>query len=171
MKIHYKKILPQYFNDVVNGNKPFELRLNNCNYEVGDRLVLKEFKPKINEEYTGREISKEITYVFKGGQFGIDKDYCILGLKQDNKEKDIYLKAINTFGQHQQMIKTIEECNELGTVLAQTFTKPDDVPLGDILTEIADVEIMIQQLRIIFGDDAVDQYKDKKLKRLEGVVY
>lgn len=87
------------------------------------------------------------------------------------KQTEIYQKAINTFGKHNQMIKAIEECGELIAVLAQTFTKPNDVPVGDILTEIADVEIMIQQLRIIFGDNAVDQYKDKKLKKLEGVVW
>lgn len=86
-------------------------------------------------------------------------------------EVDICKKAINTFGERNQIIKAIEECGELIAVLAQTFTKPDDVPVGDILTEIADVEIMIQQLRIIFGDNAVDQYKDKKLKKLEGVVW
>lgn len=90
-----------------------------------------------------------------------------------SKEKQIEIcqKAIRTFGEKQQLIKTIEECNELGTVLAQTFTKTDNVAVGDILTEIADVEIMIQQLRLIFGDEAVDQYKDNKLKRLEGVVW
>ena len=86
-------------------------------------------------------------------------------------EIEICQKAINTFGERQQMIKTIEECNELSTVLAQTFTKPNDVPVGDILTEIADVEIMIQQLRIIFGNDEIDKYKDQKLNRLEGVVW
>lgn len=87
------------------------------------------------------------------------------------KQTEICKKAINNFGEKQQLIKAIEECNELGTVLAQTFTKPDNVPISDILTEIADVEIMIQQLRIIFGNDAVEQYKEQKLKRLEGVVW
>ena len=91
-------------------------------------------------------------------------------IKAERKLK-ICKKAINTFGERNQMIKAIEECGELITVLAQTFTKPNDVPVGAILTEIADVEIMIQQLRVIFGDNAVDQYKEEKLKKLEGVVW
>lgn len=89
----------------------------------------------------------------------------------EEKQVEICKKAIKTFGEKQQLIKAIEECNELGTVLAQTFTKADNVAVGDILTEIADVEIMIQQLRIIFGDNAVEQYKEEKLKKLEGVVW
>lgn len=87
------------------------------------------------------------------------------------KQAEICKKTINTFGERNQMIKAIEECGELITVLAQTFTKSNDVPVGAILTEIADVEIMIQQLRIIFGDNAVDQYKENKLKKLKGVVW
>ncbi len=89
----------------------------------------------------------------------------------EEKQVEICKKAINTFGERNQMIKAIEECGELITVLAQTFTKSNDVPVGAILTEIADVEIMIQQLRVIFGDNAIEQYKEEKLKKLEGVVW
>jgi hypothetical protein len=39
--------------------------------------------------------------------------------------------------------------------------------LGAVLEEIADVEIMCEQMRIIFGSDTIDIVKKKKLERLQ----
>lgn len=103
MKEHEKKILTQYFKEVINGNKPFELRLNDCNYEVGDTLLLKEIENKNHESalgnflisvYTGQEITKEISYIYKGKGYGLEEGYCILGLKQEG----IQLKNIDLTG-------------------------------------------------------------------------
>ncbi|PIZ58546.1 hypothetical protein COY23_00435 [bacterium (Candidatus Torokbacteria) CG_4_10_14_0_2_um_filter_35_8] len=63
MKIE-KKIWPEYFQEVLNGNKNFELRLADFECNPGDVLVLREWDPK-EKKYTGREIEKEITYVLK----------------------------------------------------------------------------------------------------------
>ncbi|MDE5421746.1 DUF3850 domain-containing protein [Ancylomarina sp. DW003] len=81
MKIHDVKIHPEFFSDVVNGVKPFEVRKNDRDYKVGEKLVLKEYCPVLNE-YTNRICFKEITYVLKGGSFGLDSDYVVLGLKE-----------------------------------------------------------------------------------------
>lgn len=86
MKIHELKILPQYFEKVLDGSKTFELRKNDRGYEVGDILILKEFnvgaidhtksEPVVIQEegYTGREIKKRITYILNGGYYGLEKD-------------------------------------------------------------------------------------------------
>ncbi len=75
---HELKLLPQYFNDVENGIKNFEIRKNDRDYKVGDTLLLREW----DNEYTGREITRKIDYIHKGdGQFGIAEGYCILGLQ------------------------------------------------------------------------------------------
>lgn len=78
MNIEELKILPIYFEEVVNGNKTFELRKNDRDYKVGLKLVLREFE---NNTFTGRIITKTVTYILKGGQYGLDKDYVILGIK------------------------------------------------------------------------------------------
>lgn len=78
MQVHNLKILPQYYSAAASGSKPFELRKNDRNFQIGDNLHLKEWN---GEYYTGREVHCYITYIFKGGQFGLDKDYCILGTR------------------------------------------------------------------------------------------
>ncbi len=76
---HELKLLPQYFNDVENGIKNFEIRKNDRDYKVGDTLLLREWSKETG--YTGKEIERKVDYIHKGdGQFGIAEGYCILGL-------------------------------------------------------------------------------------------
>ena len=62
MKRVEKKIWSEYFNLVLSGDKTFELRLNDFEIEKGDILVLKEWD-KDKQEYTGRELEREVGYV------------------------------------------------------------------------------------------------------------
>ena len=76
---HELKILPQYFRAVCGGSKTFELRKNDRDYQEGDYLLLREHD---GEKYTGLAIKVAVTYVLKDcPEYGLDKDYCILGLK------------------------------------------------------------------------------------------
>lgn len=77
MKTHELKILPKYFKDVVDGYKKFELRKNDRDFQIGDSLLLKEF----DGDYTGDSVQVVITYIFQGGEYGLDKDYVILGIE------------------------------------------------------------------------------------------
>lgn len=59
-----KKCWPKYFQKILDGDKTFELRLADFDCLPGDTLALKEWAPE-TEKYTGREIEKKITFVFK----------------------------------------------------------------------------------------------------------
>jgi len=63
MKIE-KKILPKYFQRIIDGDKKFELRLADWKCSKGDVLVLKEWNPE-TKEYTGRVVEKEVRYITK----------------------------------------------------------------------------------------------------------
>lgn len=79
MKIHNKKLIQPYFDDVWNGRKTFEIRKNDCDYQVGDIIILREFDKKTNK-YTGDWIMTKIIY--KIDNFvGIEQGYCVLGIK------------------------------------------------------------------------------------------
>lgn len=107
MKTHELKILPQYFEKVLDGSKTFEIRKDDRGFEVGDILVLKEFQQgsidctqgePIEVEkrgYTGRVIEKEISYIFNGGApgMGLRKEFSILALK-DIKKSTIDKKEV-----------------------------------------------------------------------------
>ncbi|MCX6795746.1 MAG: DUF3850 domain-containing protein [Candidatus Falkowbacteria bacterium] len=62
-----KKVLPEYFQDILDGKKKYELRLNDFEIEVGDILVLEEWTSSDPEtrRATGRVIEKEANYLFK----------------------------------------------------------------------------------------------------------
>lgn len=64
MKKVEKKIWPEYFQEILDGKKTFELRLNDFDIAEGDTLLLKEWDPK-TREYTGRQLEKEVGYVGK----------------------------------------------------------------------------------------------------------
>jgi hypothetical protein len=83
-----KKILPQYFEEVKEGLKDFELRKDDSGYEVGDILILQEY---LNNSCitgrTGKEITKRIKYILRNcPQYGLQEGYCILGLEDIETE-------------------------------------------------------------------------------------
>ncbi|HOZ53568.1 MAG TPA: DUF3850 domain-containing protein [bacterium] len=62
-----KKVLPDYFQDIVDGKKKYELRLNDFDIKPGDILVLEEYTSANPEtrEATGRVIEKKVKYLRK----------------------------------------------------------------------------------------------------------
>jgi hypothetical protein len=76
---HKLKVLPQYFEEVWNENKTFELRENDRNYKVGDTLRLLEFD---YGTYTGRECSRLIKYILIDcEQYGLKDGFVILAIE------------------------------------------------------------------------------------------
>ena len=59
-----KKTWPNYFQEVLDGKKKFEVRLADFDIEEGDILSLEEFDPK-SKKYTGRKIDKKVVFVTK----------------------------------------------------------------------------------------------------------
>ena len=78
-KWHELKTWPKAFNSSLSGAKMFEFRVDDRNFEVGDFVLLREWSPQI-EEYTGRVVSRRITYILKGRQFGLPENMIIMQL-------------------------------------------------------------------------------------------
>lgn len=76
-KIVEKKILPEYFNAVINGEKTFEIHKDEDNLQKGDALILREWD---GEKYTGRETSRNISYILRDvPEYGLMPGYVIFG--------------------------------------------------------------------------------------------
>lgn len=78
---------------------------------------------------------------------------------------DTYAVAVSVYGKQSQLIMAMEEMAELTKELSKNIRGTRNVPA--ISEEIADVEIMLEQLKIIFANRAeVDRHRSEKLKRL-----
>ena len=82
-------------------------------------------------------------------------------------KKTIYVRAINSYGTGMQKVVAIEELSELQKEICKDLRGHDN---RDAITEeIADVEIMLEQLKLIYGCiDEVSVIKHQKLNRLSG---
>lgn len=76
-QIHQIKLGKTFFADAAAGIKPFTLRKNDRNYQVGDILEKQEYD---NGEYTGRALRQEVIYKLED-YTGLQDGYCILGVK------------------------------------------------------------------------------------------
>lgn len=90
------------------------------------------------------------------------------------KEKgNIYTKAINSYGEVAQILQSIEEMSELTKELLKNINRgQQNIP--EIIGEIADVQIMLEQLILIYSKRdkdinekvlAATEYKLLRLKR------
>ncbi len=79
-KIYELKLYPQYYKAIFSGEKTFELRKNDKDYQVGDILKIREWD---GENFTGHSMMVRISYVQKGnGKYGLSEGFCVLGLKK-----------------------------------------------------------------------------------------
>jgi len=124
--VHDLKTHPKPFSQVWDRIKPFEIRKNDRNYEIGDILFLREYDPK-EDTYSGRIVVARVTIVYKGPKWGIQSGYCVLGIFIQNETHNCvrcrahYLPDDNTYnGQCQKCsgepLKKLEEQKLLSEV-------------------------------------------------------
>jgi hypothetical protein len=81
---HILKTWPEPYAAMVEGWKTHEFRKDDRGYEVGDMLVLQEWRPDAGKvgggKYTGGEIIRWVTYIGRGPGFGIPKGYCVMSV-------------------------------------------------------------------------------------------
>lgn len=75
---HELKILPKYYDEIIQGKKDFEIRENDRDFKEEDIVILKEF---IDGNYTGKYIKAIIDYIFHGGSYGLKKGYCVFSMR------------------------------------------------------------------------------------------
>ena len=82
---------------------------------------------------------------------------------------DVYDKAIEHYGREKQCMMTAEECAELIQALSKALRHEGESFIRQVAEEVADVEIMLEQVKRMFGLSSamVEEYKRIKLARLE----
>lgn len=88
---------------------------------------------------------------------------------QEQRRERILVDAVQTWGANAQALMMIEEMSELTQAICKLFradSKNYAAVNDNVLEEMADVQIMLDQMKIMFG--AVDPVMRAKLERLEG---
>ncbi|WP_404988121.1 nucleoside triphosphate pyrophosphohydrolase family protein [Clostridium culturomicium] len=82
-----------------------------------------------------------------------------------NKEERIklYRQVIGNYGEAAQQIVAMEECSELIQAISKKLRGRET----NLEEEIADVEIMLEQLKLMSNESLIEEIKESKLQRLE----
>ncbi len=83
---HELKTLPAYWDAVERGDKKFEVRRDDRGFAVGDMLRLVRFaKNSMTGEWRvnqRRALTRRVTYILQGGQFGIEPGFVVMQLER-----------------------------------------------------------------------------------------
>ena len=86
-----------------------------------------------------------------------------------DQENQLYQDAIDFFGDLSQKVMVIEEMSELTKELCKELRDRGNV--DHIAEELADVEITLAQIKLIYGiDELVQQHKEFKLNRFANIM-
>lgn len=90
-------------------------------------------------------------------------------MMDDRERRDIMLRAIHRYGEAAQIDMAVEEMAELTKALCKvkraTPGATTTAAIANVIEEIADVRIMLDQLRLIFAR-STDEVEEDKLRRL-----
>jgi len=111
---HELKIISEYFMEVKSGKKPFEVRVNDRGFNVGDVLILKEWLPN-EQKFSGREDVKIITYILDNEAY-CKPGYVIMALKGIRQEEGCKFKGVNEL--LKKVDSEIEEARKLIPIMA-----------------------------------------------------
>jgi hypothetical protein len=100
--IHDLKILPEYFDAVLSGDKAFEVRsIKDRTFHPGDELRLREwhYSAEIagaNGGYSGREVTVKVTYVLPGITYKGD-EAVVMSIFLLKERDEVAVKALGDF--------------------------------------------------------------------------
>lgn len=73
-------------------------------------------------------------------------------------DTELYAKAIAVWGAQAQLLMACEECTELALAIHHYLRGRADK--GHIAEEVADVEFMLEQVKVLFGSDFTDLVRE-----------
>lgn len=78
---------------------------------------------------------------------------------------ELYETALDKYGIKSQVFMVMEECGELLSALGKGNRGRLEGKM-DVITELADVSIMVEQMAVYFGYDEYKKERERKLQRL-----
>ena len=82
---HRLKTESRFYRRIESGDKTFEVRKNDRDFQAGDSIQLVEVQDGTSF-HTGASIFINVDYVLAGGQYGIAPDYCVMSISKNRTE-------------------------------------------------------------------------------------
>lgn len=89
------------------------------------------------------------------------------------ERKNLLIQAIEKWGEQSQLDMCIEECSELIKAIIKSRRASGKEWVGkvkEIQEEVADVEIMIEQMRLMLDANEINRIKHAKMERLKNLL-
>lgn len=131
-------------------------------------------------EGTEFHIGNTLKYLSRAGKKGstledlrkarwyLDRAVQVLEPNNRQGEDDLLSRAVATFGARAQVLKLVEELAELNLALIHwTAGKTTN---QEVITELADVSILIKQMGHVFGAQEIEDERQRKLIKLNKLV-
>ncbi len=80
------------------------------------------------------------------------------------KNEEIYRATLDKWGEQAQYDQAVEECAEL--IAALKHFRRDKIDVEAVISELADVTLMVGQLTYMFGPEKVEEAVTAKLAKL-----
>ena len=81
-------------------------------------------------------------------------------------DEQLLVTAVERFGLQNQLNQLQEECCELSTAISHNRRNISDLTTRNLLEEVGDVSLLLAQMRVIFGDELVDEYCAASARKL-----
>lgn len=133
----------------IDSNGRFCLGCEDWTNPKGCRLANEQEKKRLREEMNKR------------GLVFLPESGCLDIIHKDA----ICYTALEHYGVHHQIVKCMEECGELIQALAKNMC--GEHYAENVVEELADVEIMLRQMRTVFGQQDTARVRVQKLARLK----
>jgi hypothetical protein len=139
MKTHKLKTWTEYFKKVVSGEKTFEIRKNDRDFQIGDTVILEEWNA--HSGYTGKSFTFEISYLLQDYEPALNSEYVVMGFAL-SKTKDL----------SEDYDRQKKRADNLDSVLTQT-------------TYDALLKIQSLQSELEAKNKEINDWKERELKR------
>jgi len=129
-----------------------------------DEELIKE-KGKRSYEQVASVLKKKVAESIEKKQKEAEVKVTESEISERNQLKELYRNAVQKWGNQAQWIKAVEECGELIQAISKHMLGGEDIQ--HMFGEIADVEIMLGQLKFMLGEERYEVVRQAKVKELK----
>lgn len=183
MTEHELKIHPQFLSRIASGQKTFEIRKNDRDYQVGDTLILMEYDPERGFPDHGSYdvLAAKITYMTTYEQ---KDDFCVLGIEIESKNPygkkgsiSFPLDEIQLWGFNNGYTFVETECNDIRDVVIDELKRKNViVPFtGDKSEFLNEIDFAVECLNAAvgfgkrYGNDALSSNAEIAVKYIQKI--